>query len=282
MGLLDGKVAVVSGAARGQGRSHAVRLAQEGADIIAMDICADIDTVHYPLASSDDLRETVAQVEKLDRRIVATETDVRDSKAVTAAIDSGVDELGQLDIVIANAGIAMYDAAETMSEQSWQDMIATNLTGVWNVCRASMPHLIEGGRGGAMVLTSSVAAHVGMRNLSHYSAAKAGVVGLMQSLAVELGPHMIRVNTVHPTSVNTKMIINEATYDLLVPGAGPSAAVAGDAPADVLEAFKGLNAMPVAWAEPEDITNAILYLVADTGRYVSGTQLRVDAGSAAR
>jgi len=281
MGLLDGKVAVVSGAARGQGRTHAVRLAQEGADIIAMDICADIDTVHYPLASPEDLQETVAQVEELDRRVIATETDVRDGKAVTAAIDSGVAELGRLDIVIANAGIAMYDAADTMSEQSWQDMIGTNLTGVWHVCRASMPHMIEGGRGGAMVLTSSIAAHVGMLNLSHYSAAKAGVVGLMQSLAVELGPHMIRVNTVHPTSVNTKMIINEATYDLLVPGAGPSAR-AVDAPADVIEAFKGLNAMPVAWVEPDDISNAIIYLVSDSGRYVSGTQLNVDAGAAAK
>jgi len=281
MGLLDGKVAVVSGAARGQGRTHAVRLAQEGADIIAMDICADIDTVHYPLASPEDLQETVAQVEELDRRVIATETDVRDGKAVTAAIDSGVAELGRLDIVIANAGIAMYDAADTMSEQSWQDMIGTNLTGVWHVCRASMPHMIEGGRGGAMVLTSSIAAHVGMLNLSHYSASKAGVVGLMQSLAVELGPHMIRVNTVHPTSVNTKMIINEATYDLLVPGAGPSAG-AVDAPADVIEAFKGLNAMPVAWVEPDDISNAIIYLVSDSGRYVSGTQLNVDAGAAAK
>jgi SDR family mycofactocin-dependent oxidoreductase len=283
MGLLDGKVAVVSGAARGQGRAHAVRLAREGADIIAMDICADIQTVHYPLASPEDLDETVAQIERVGRRVAATRTDVRDAAAVQAAIDAGVAELGRVDIVVANAGIAMYDAADTMSEQSWRDMIDTNLTGVWTVCRGSVPHMIEGGRGGAVVLISSVAAHVGMLHLSHYSAAKAGVVGLMRALAVELAPHLIRVNTIHPTSVNTRMIINEATYDLLVPGSGPAARDGADeAPANVLEAFKGINAMPVAWAEPEDISDAVVYLVADSGRYVSGTELRVDAGAAAK
>jgi SDR family mycofactocin-dependent oxidoreductase len=222
MGLLEGKVAVVSGAARGQGRAHALRLAREGADIIAIDICADIDTVDYPLATPEDLDDTVAQVELLGRRVAASETDVRDATAVAAAIDTGVAKLGRLDIVVANAGIATYDAADTMSAQSWRDMIDTNLTGVWIVCRGAMPH-IEDGRGGAMVLISSVAAHVGMLHLSHYSAAKAGVVGLMRALAVELAPHMIRVNTIHPTSVNTAMIINEPTYDLLVPGAGPAA-----------------------------------------------------------
>jgi SDR family mycofactocin-dependent oxidoreductase len=283
MGLLDGKVAVVSGAARGQGRAHAVRLAREGADIIAMDICADIQTVHYPLASPEDLDETVAQIERVGRRVAATRTDVRDAPAVQAAIDAGVAELGRVDIVVANAGIAMYDAADTMSEQSWRDMIDTNLTGVWTVGRGSVPHMIEGGRGGAVVLISSVAAHVGMLHLSHYSAAKAGVVGLMRALAVELAPHLIRVNTIHPTSVNTRMIINEATYDLLVPGSGPAARDGADeAPANVLEAFKGINAMPVAWAEPEDISDAVVYLVADSGRYVSGTELRVDAGAAAK
>jgi NAD(P)-dependent dehydrogenase (short-subunit alcohol dehydrogenase family) len=159
MGLLYGKVAVVSGAARGQGRAHAVRLAREGADIIAMDICADIDTVRYPLAGPEDLDETVAHIEQLGRRVAATQTDVRDATAVAAAIDGGVAELGGLDIVVANAGIAMYDAADTMSEHSWRDMIDTNLTGVWTVCRGALPHMIEGGRGGAMVLISSVAAH---------------------------------------------------------------------------------------------------------------------------
>ena len=288
MGLLDGKVAVVSGAARGQGRSHAVRLARDGADIVAIDICADIDTVHYPLARPEDLDETVAQIEQLGRRVAATQTDVRDATAVATAINGGVAELGRLDIVVANAGIAMYDAADTTSEQSWRDMIDTNLidtnlTGVWTVCRGAMPHMIEDGRGGAMVLISSVAADVGMLHLSHYSAAKAGVVGLMRALAVELAPHMIRVNTIHPTSVNTAMIINEATYDLLVPGAGPAARHGAEkVPPDVAQAFKGINAMPIAWAEPEDISEAVIFLVSDSGRYVTGTQLSVDAGAAAK
>jgi NAD(P)-dependent dehydrogenase (short-subunit alcohol dehydrogenase family) len=146
-----------------------------------------------------------------------------------------------------------------------------------------MPHMIEDGRGGAMVLISSVAAHVGMLHLSHYSAAKAGVVGLMRALAVELPPHMIRVNTIHPTSVNTAMIINEATYDLLVPGAGPAARHgAQKVPDEVAQAFKGINAMPIAWAEPEDISEAVVFLVSESGRYVSGTQLSVDAGAAAK
>ena len=260
-----------------------MRLAREGADIIAIDICADIDTVHYPLARPEDLDETVARIEQLGRRVAATQTDVRDATAVAAAIDGGVAELGRLDIVVANAGIAMYDAADTMSEQSWRDMIDTNLTGVWTVCRGAMPHMIEGGRGGAMVLISSVAAHVGMLHLSHYSAAKAGVVGLMRALAVELAPHMIRVNTIHPTSVNTAMIVNEATYDLLVPGAGPAARHGAEkVPPDVAEAFKGINAMPIAWAEPEDISEAVIFLVSDSGRYVTGTQLSVDAGAAAK
>ena len=281
MGLLEGKVAVITGAARGQGRAHAIRFAEEGADIIAMDICRDVETVPYPLARPEDLDETVAAVEKLDRRIIATQTDVRDGKAVTAAVDSGVAEFGRLDVVVANAGITSYVRAEEMSEENWSTMIANNLTGVWHVCRAAMPHLIAAGRGGSMVLTSSTAAHIGLPNLSHYSAAKGGVVGLMQSLAVELGPHMIRVNTIHPTTVRTGMAINQATYDLFLPGAGLSA----DSPSDeaqVAEAFKGLNAMPIPWIEPEDIANAAIFLSSELGRYISGTQLRVDAGSAVK
>jgi SDR family mycofactocin-dependent oxidoreductase len=281
MGLLEGKVAVITGAARGQGRAHAVRFAEEGADIIAMDLCHDVETVPYELARPEDLQETVAAVERLDRRILATETDVRDGKAVTEAVDNGVAELGRLDIVVANAGITSYVPAEEMTEEAWSTMLATNLTGVWHVCRAAMPHLIDGGRGGSMVLTSSSAAHIGLPNLSHYSAAKGGIVGLMQSLAVELGPHMIRVNTIHPTTVKTPMALNQATFDLFLPGAGLSAGSADDEAA-AAEAFKGLNSMPIPWIEPEDIANAAIFLSSDHGRYISGTQLRVDAGSAVK
>jgi SDR family mycofactocin-dependent oxidoreductase len=281
MGLLDGKVAVITGAARGQGRAHAIRFAQEGADIIAMDVCRDVETVPYKGARPEELVETVAEVERLDRRIIATETDVRDGRAVSEAVDRGVAELGGLDVVVANAGITSFVPADEMSEESWATVIATNLTGVWHVCRAAMPHMIQAGRGGSMVLTSSSAAHIGLANLSHYSAAKGGVVGLMQSLAVELGPHMIRVNTIHPTTVKTPMALNQATYDLFLPGAGLSA----DSPADeeqVAEAFKGLNSMPIPWIEPDDIANAAIFLSSDMGRYISGTQLRVDAGSAVK
>jgi NAD(P)-dependent dehydrogenase (short-subunit alcohol dehydrogenase family) len=233
------------------------------------------------LATPEELAETVELVEKLDRRIIATETDVRDGAAVTAAVDSGVTALGRLDLVAANAGITSYVAAEQMDEESWQNTIATNLTGVWHVCRAAMPHLISGGRGGAMVLTSSSAAHIGLANLSHYSAAKGGVVGLMRSLAVELAPHMIRVNTVHPTSVNTPMALNQATYDLFIPGALHTDAQGGT-PEGVAEAFKTLNALPIPWVESVDISNAVVFLASDQGRYITGTELRVDAGSAAK
>ena len=280
-GLLNGQVAVVSGAARGQGRSHCVSLAEEGADIIAMDICRQIDTVSYPLATPDDLSETVRLVENLGRRIIATETDVRDGEAVKAAVDDGVAAFGRLDISVSNAGISSYARAEEMDEESWRNVIDTNLTGVWHVARAAMPHLISGGRGGSIVLISSSAAHIGLANLSHYSAAKTGVVGLMRSLAVELAPHMIRVNSIHPTSVYTTMLANQATYDLFVPDSLGTNAGTGT-PAEVAEAFKTLNALPIPWIEPHDISNAIVFLVSEKGRYITGTELRVDAGSAAK
>jgi len=280
-GLLEGKVAVVTGAARGQGRSHAVRLAEEGADIIAMDICAQIDTVPYPMSTPEDLAETVKLVEKFGRRIIATETDVRDGKAVTSAVDEGVKEFGRVDIVVANAGITSYVAAEKMDEDSWANTIGTNLTGVWHACRAAMPHMIEAKRGGSLVLICSSAAHIGFANLSHYSAAKGGVVGLMRSLASELGPHMIRVNTIHPTTVATPMAQNDATYELFIGGTLGASANGVTITQDVIEdAFKTMNSLPIPWIEPIDISNAVVFLTSDMGRYVTGTQLTVDAGSA--
>ncbi|WP_312878691.1 mycofactocin-coupled SDR family oxidoreductase [Amycolatopsis echigonensis] len=281
MDLLKDKVAVVSGAARGQGRSHAIRLAEEGADIVALDLCSDIASVPYPLATGADLAETTARIERLGRRVVAIEADVRDHASVTAAVDRGVQELGRLDIVVANAGIVSYAVVSEVSVDMWQDMIATNLTGVWNLCQASTRHLVDGGRGGAMVLTSSSAAHVGVAHLAHYSAAKAGVVGLMQSLAVELAPHRIRVNTVHPTAVNTPMLQNEVTYRLFAPGL-TAAVDPVSPPEEVAGPLRSLNSLPVPWIEASDVSEAVLYLASDRGRYVTGTQLRVDAGSAVR
>src|ERR1700761_315284 len=180
-----GQVAFITGAARGQGRSHAIRLAQEGADIIAIDLCAQIDSVPYPMSTPDDLAETVKQVEALDRRIIATQADVRDYAAVKAAVDAGVAELGRLDIVSANAGISSMGRMDELPEQTWQDMIDTNLTGVWHAAKAAIPHLKAGGRGGAIVLTSSDAGLFAMENIGHYVSAKHGVVGLMRTLAIE-------------------------------------------------------------------------------------------------
>jgi SDR family mycofactocin-dependent oxidoreductase len=275
MGKLEGKVAFITGAARGQGRSHAIRLAQEGADIIAVDLCAQVGSVGYPLATPEDLAETVRQVEALDRRIVATQADVRDTAALKAAVDDGVAQLGRLDIVLANAGIASFAPVEDLDDAMWDDMIDVNLSGVFKTVRAALPHLRAGGRGGAIVLTSSTAGIMGLPNLAHYVAAKHGVVGLMKVLALELAPEMIRVNSVHPTSVDTDMIHNEQTYGVFRPDK-PAGEVTRD---DVGEAFQGLNALPVRWVEPVDISNAILFLVSEDARYVTGVQLPVDAGS---
>jgi (+)-trans-carveol dehydrogenase len=271
-GRVEGKVAFITGAARGQGRSHAIRLAEEGADIIAVDICQQLDTVPYAMATAEDLAETVKQVEALDRRIVATQADVRDYGALKTAVDAGVAELGRLDIVCANAGIFSF-STEGVDEASWKDMIDVNLTGVWHTTKVAVPHLIEGGRGGSIVLTSSTAGLMGFPNFAHYVAAKHGVVGLMRTLALELAPHMIRVNSIHPTSVDTDMIHNKATYDLFAPDLdNPTKEQVG-------ERFQALNALPIMWVEPRDISNAVLFLASDEGRYITGVTLPVDAGS---
>jgi (+)-trans-carveol dehydrogenase len=275
MGKLDGKVVLVTGAARGQGRSHALRLAQEGADVIAVDRCADVPTVGYPMATEEDLAETVRQVEALDRRVVSRVADVRDTAALKAAVDEGVAELGRLDIVLANAGIASFAPVEDLTDEMWDEMIDINLTGVFKTVRAAVPHLRAHGQGGAIVLTSSTAGIKGLGNLAHYVAAKHGVVGLVKTFANELAPDMIRVNSVHPTAVSTDMIHNRKTYGNFVPDK-PEGEVTQD---DVAPLFQGLNAMPVPWVEAADISNAILWLVSDDARYVTGVQLPVDAGS---
>jgi SDR family mycofactocin-dependent oxidoreductase len=282
VGLLDGKVALVSGAARGQGRSHAVRLAAEGADIIAFDICTDIDSSICGLGTWEELSETAQLVEKQGRRIVASRADARDAEAVCATVDAGVAELGRLDIVVANAGITAYKPVMELTEQIWRDVIDVDLTGAWNTARASLRHILNAGQGGSIVFISSSAALVGNPNLAAYSAAKAGLVGLMQSMAVELGPQRIRVNTIHPTGVDTPMLQNDATYGLFMPDADLSNGV-DDA---TMERFRtgitGVNSLPVPWVDPIDVSNAVVYLVSDQGRYVSGTQLRVDAACVAK
>jgi (+)-trans-carveol dehydrogenase len=274
-GRLEGKVAFVTGAARGQGRSHAIRLAQEGADIVAVDIVRQIATVPYGMATPDDLAETVKEVEALDRRIVATEADVRDYGALKAAVDDGVAQLGRLDIVSANAGIFSEGRADELPEQTWQDMIDVNLTGVWHAVKAAVPHLKAGGRGGSIILTSSTAGLMAFQNFAHYVAAKHGVVGLMRTLALELAPDMIRVNSVHPTTVDTPMVQNSMTYGLFAPDL-PEHERTKDT---LAPRFQELNALPIPWVEPVDISNAVLWLASDESRYVTGVTLPVDAGS---
>jgi SDR family mycofactocin-dependent oxidoreductase len=274
VGRVEGKVAFITGAARGQGRAHAIRLAQEGADIVALDICEDVGTVPYPGATEADLQETVKAVEALDRRIVAQPADVRDLAAVQRVVDEGLSQFGHIDIVCANAGIGSFAPALDLTEEQWDTVVDINLTGVWKTVKAAAPAMVERGQGGSIVLTSSAAGLIAYPNLAHYTAAKHGVTGLMRVLAVELAPHMIRVNSVHPTTVDTPMIDNPAIYELFTGQQGLSRDEAS-------EAFKPLNALPVPWVEAVDISNAVLYLASDEARYVTGTTMVIDAGALA-
>ncbi|MBW0018017.1 MAG: mycofactocin-coupled SDR family oxidoreductase [Mycobacterium sp.] len=273
-GRVAGKVAFVSGAARGQGRSHAVRLAAEGADIIAIDICRPIDNVVYPAATREDLAETADLVKGHDRRIVTAEVDVRDYDALKAAVDSGVEQLGRLDIIVANAGIGNGgNKLHKIRENIWQDMIDVNLSGVWKTVKAGVPHLIAGGQGGSIVLTGSVGAMKALAHTGHYIAAKHGVVGLMRAFAVELGQHGIRVNSVHPSQVNTPMTMNDVTFRLFRPD------LENPGPEDFAPFSQMTHTLPVPWVEAVDISNAVLFLASDESRYVTGVSLPVDAGA---
>ena len=266
MGKLEGKVAFITGAARGQGRSHAIRLAQEGADIIGIDICKQIATVGYAMAEPADLDQTVKEVEALDRRMVAIQADVRDIAAMQSAYDEGVAALGPVEIVLANAGIG--PGSPEPSDQDWLDALAVNLTGVWNTGRVAIPSMIEAGNGGAIVLTSSTGGLMGPGSdspgLLGYTVAKHGVVGLMRCWANFLAPHFIRVNSVAPTSCRTPMAAN-LNFDELM-NVNPMLASALT------------NAMPVNMVEPLDVSNAIAWLVSDEARYVTGSVIPVDAG----
>jgi SDR family mycofactocin-dependent oxidoreductase len=271
MGSLDGKVAFITGVARGQGRSHAVRLASEGANVIGVDICADIEANGYPMASRDELDETIALVEAAGGKMLGSVADVRDFHALKSALDAGVGHFGRLDIVCANAGIAPTAFRETSIEEDlamWTAVVDVNLAGSFHTAKAAIPHLIAGERGGAIVFTSSTAGLKGFGGSQGgglgYAASKHGIVGLMRTLANALAPHSIRVNTVHPTAVNTMMATNPAMTAFLeaYPGGGPHLQ----------------NAMPVGMLEPEDISAAIVYLVSDAAKYVTGVTFPVDAG----
>jgi (+)-trans-carveol dehydrogenase len=267
---MAGRVVLVTGAGRGQGRAHAVRLAEEGADVVAVDLGHDVDTVAYPLATRDDLDETAGLVEGHGRRVVSALADVRDRDALEAVVRDAVGRLGRLDGVVANAGVVSYGRAEELSRAAWQDVIDVNLTGVWNTTSVATPHLRAAG-GGSIVITSSGAGLAGLPNGAHYAAAKHGLVGLMRTLAMELGRDGIRVNSVHPAQVDTPMIQNETMYALF------------DRARPTRERFeevsRRMNLLPVPWVEPGDVANAVLFLLSDEARYVTGVPLPVDAGA---
>ncbi|WP_327674785.1 MULTISPECIES: mycofactocin-coupled SDR family oxidoreductase [unclassified Streptomyces] len=273
-GRVEGKVAFITGAARGQGRSHAIRLAEEGADIIAIDVCKQLDGVQFAMSTPEDLDETVNQVQKLGRRIHAVQADVRDHDALKVAVDEGVERFGRLDIVCANAGIGSNGAlAHEMDEKTWRDTVDINLTGVWLTAKVSIPHIIAGGRGGSIILTSSVGGLRGHAHIGHYVAAKHGVVGLMRTLAWELGEHNIRVNSVHPSQVNTPMVMHEGTYKMFRPD------LENPTVDDFAAVSQSMHILPTPWVEARDISNAILYLASDEGRYVTGSTQTIDAGA---
>lgn len=272
-GRLDGKVAFISGAARGMGRSHALALAKEGADIIAFDICEPVHAQGAPPASAADLAETVRGVEALDRRIVSTRCDARDHAGVADFLTGAVADLGRLDIVVANAGIngpGVKIADHT--HEDWAAVIDTNLTGIFNTVHASLPHLIAGGRGGSIVMISSSLALRPAAHFGAYTTAKHGVVGLMKSLAVELGEHSIRVNTVHPTGVNTNLLVNESTFKLFRPD------LESPTVEDAMDSYYGLNILPIPWVEASDVSSVVTFLASDEARYITGSMIPVDAG----
>ncbi len=274
-GRVDGKVALITGAARGQGRSHAVRLAQEGADIIAVDVCKPIFGSSAPPATPEDLAETADLVKALGRRIATAEVDVRNYSGLKDAVNSGVEQLRRLDIVVANAGVAdgSGGSLDQTTEELWQATLDVNLSGTWKTVKACVPHLVAGGRGGSVILTSSVAGLKAYPNMGHYGATKHGIVGLMRAFAVELGQHMIRVNSIHPSHTNTPMLMNDITYRQFRPDL--------DRPVqdDIIGICQMFHTLPVPWMEPEDISNAVLFLASDESRYITGVTLPVDGGS---
>ncbi len=277
MGLLDDKVALVTGAARGQGRSHAIRLAEEGADVVVVDLAADVAGVAYPGATEEDLAETARLVEKTGRRVLARRADVRDRAALRAVTDETLSAFGRIDIVLPNAGVCPPGApAWEIPEDEWRTVLDVNLTGVWNTVAVTIPPMIEAGRGGVIVITSSSSAIKSPPNLADYAASKHGVIGLMEVLAVELGPQRIRVNAVCPAGVDTTMIQNKAMYRLVRPDL--------DDPGreEIAEEFSGRNPIAEPWLDPVDVSNAIVWLVSDHARFVTGVTLPVDLGHAVR
>lgn len=272
----DGHVVVVTGAARGQGRRHAERFAELGADIVALDVAANVPEVGYPLATPEELRETASAVEARGRRCSAHVVDVRDLSALQQIATSVRADWGRVDAIVANAGICITAPAWEMSDEAWDAVLEINLTGVWNTVKSFVPVMVDAGRGGSVTLTSSLAGMRGIRNAIGYVAAKHALTGLMRSLANELAADQIRVNTVNPTNVATPMLLNENTYRRFNPD------LAAPTMEDTVEGFASLNLLPVPWVETDDVSDAVLWLASEHARFVTGTVLPVDAGGFVR
>ncbi|MGV9866557.1 mycofactocin-coupled SDR family oxidoreductase [Rhodococcus koreensis] len=274
MRKLEGRVALVTGAARGQGRSHAVRLAQEGAAIIALDACEEIDTVPYPLSAPEDLQETEELVRSLGAEVMTERVDIRNLDALEGAVEKAVARFGRLDVVVANAGtVNGFAPLWELTESQFLDQIDINVNGTWKTLKATVPELIKQKSGGSIILISSISGIRAEPNAGHYVASKHGVNGLMYALAAELAPYSIRVNSVNPGNVLSPLIDNEAVRTLFA--GGKEAATLDDG----LPAFTSLNALPIPWAEATDVSNAVAYLATDDSRYVTGTTMVVDGGA---
>jgi SDR family mycofactocin-dependent oxidoreductase len=272
VGQLDGHVAFITGVARGQGRSHALTLAREGADIIGLDLCGEIGSTAYPGTTPDDLHETERLIKETGRRAVLSQADVRDFGQVKDAFDRGIEQLGRVDIVIPNAGICAGGLTWEITTEAWREMIDINLTGSWHAVKAAVPQLIEQQQGGSVVFIGSTEALKGAENMSSYAASKHAITGLMTSLARELGRHGIRVNSVNPTCVDTNMVQNPYVWGLF------RSDLENPTREAVEDSFTSTHILPVPWMEPIDVSRAILYLVTEGGRYITATTLRIDAG----
>jgi SDR family mycofactocin-dependent oxidoreductase len=284
MGRVEGKVAFITGAARGQGRSHAVRLAEEGADIVAVDICGNIDLVGVPLATEEDLAETVRLVEATGRRIIARKADVRSLDELRAVADEALGELGKIDVVVANAGVALYKNVHELTEERWLASMDVNLHGVFRTIKATLPAMVERDEGGSIVIISSGTAYRGGGLLVDYATAKTGLVGLMRTLAAEVAPHWIRVNLIAPSTVLTPIVDNEV-FARVVEGAMNNGQPFESREARLTamrEMIQPRHMLPLGWVDPVDISNAVLFLASDESRYVTGEELRVDLGFAGR
>ncbi|MBY8858653.1 mycofactocin-coupled SDR family oxidoreductase [Nocardia sp. CA2R105] len=272
MGLMDGRVVLITGAARGQGRSHAIRFAEEGADVVAIDVCAPIPHALYPMGTADELAETAHEVEKLDRRCLTYQTDARDSGRLRQVVAEAVGELGRLDTVLINHGIARpHTTDDEDTDEVFDTLVEVNLSAVWRTATATIPYLKENG-GGSIQVTGSAASLVGIYNNAGYTAAKHGLVGLVRCLAADLSPFWIRCNLVCPTNVPTPLMMNESNLERFVPD-NPNATFK-----DMEFPLASVNQLPLAWVEPRVISDAMLFLAADTGKYITGISLPVDAG----